>query len=75
MTKRTDKESKEIRDLVAEYIRRNNDVPATLFMQEYLEAFNFYGVSSGTITAIYRELGYSPKRQPSFVWKHKGTHE
>jgi hypothetical protein len=62
-----------VRHLVKEYIQENG-VPSTLKMQDHLQKQG-HGVSTGTIAEIYRELGYEPKRQRAFVWKHKESHE
>jgi hypothetical protein len=34
-----------------------------------------HDVSNHTMAVIYRELGYIAVRQPSFVWKHRESHE
>lgn len=67
MANRTDTEREEIRKIIKDSIEANG-VPSTLGMQEYLAGLG-YGVSTGTIASIYKELGFTPKRQPSFMWK------
>jgi len=68
MANRKDADREEIRKIIKDTIDANG-VPSTLRMQEFLAGFGF-SVSTGTIASIYKELGYSPKRQPNFVWKH-----
>ena len=73
MANKSTKHMEYVRHLIAEYIEQHG-VPTTLKMQVYLDDCG-YGVSTSTIAAIYKELGYVPKRQKSFVWKHNGSGE
>jgi len=73
MTSRTMKEAAHIQDIVRQYVKQKG-ITTTLKMQEYL-AICGYSVSRNTIAEYYRLLGYEPKRQPMFVWKHRKSHE
>ena len=73
MTNRTIKEASYIQDLVRKRVRQSG-IETTEVMQEYLKSCG-YRVSRTTIAEYYRMLGYEPKRQPSFVWKHRKSHE
>ncbi len=68
------KDMQRVRELVADYVEENG-VTNTRQIADYISDSGLESPSTATIATILRELGYTAKRQPSFVWKHNKAHE